>query len=184
MTEPEVIRISEDGTPLYVDWDSPESLTNALQEIPPEPPEVSPQTRASQESQQWSVEKRAQIEARLNELTVSLENQRKILEMPTAMLVAGIERWYSAAETARFFGRTNQWIYERLRNEKFRYKDGTPIRGVTAENGWARFNLDIIREIALSCYRSGTVKRPELEVILSRLQQAEVGEVLFDPEEG
>lgn len=186
MTEPEVIRVEPDGTPIYVDWDSPESLSSALQEMPPDPPSEAPpqHTRAQQEAAHWSAEKRARIVARLQEISVSLERQKEILDTPSSTQLAGVERWYSAAETARFFGRTSQWIYDRRRKGKFRYVNGSEIEPIKGDNGWDRYTLPIIREIALSCYRAGTVKYAELEVILNRLQQAEVGEVLFDPEEG
>jgi hypothetical protein len=185
MTKPEVIRVDPDGTKVYVDWDDPKSLASALVDSPLiDPPVPAAHTRAQQEANQWSAEKRAKIEARLQELGTSLELQRELLDRPISSLVAGVERWYSAAETAQFFGRTNQWMYERLRKHKFRYKNGDEIEPIYLDNGWARFTTAIIREIALSCYRSGTVKRPELEVILARLEQADVGEVLFDLEEG
>jgi hypothetical protein len=185
MTESEIIRYNEDGSPLYADWDSPESLKTVLEEMPPNPPSETEaaDTRARREASDWTAEKRARIEARLEALNVAAERQKELLDMPTATLISGVERWYSAAETARFFGRTNQWIYDRMRLEKFRYKDGTLITPVIAENGWIRFNLDLVREIALSCYRSGTVKLPELQIILRRIAQAEVGEAVFDPEE-
>lgn len=187
MTEPEVIRVTPDGTKILVDWDSPESLNSALEVIPaPEEIAVSPQNRAQQEAQRWSAKNRARIESRLKELSVSLERQQEILNTPPALLLAGVERWYSAAETARFFGRTNQWIYDRIRKEKFRYPNGDIIEPIREDGpkSPARFTLPLIREIAYSCYRAGTVKWTELEVIITRLHNAEVGEALFDPEEG
>lgn len=161
--------------------------------------------RAQLESQKWAKEKRARIESRLSELVGNYERQQQILDMPDSSLVAGIERWYSAAETARFFGRTNQWIYDRLRKEKFRYRDGTFIKPiqfsekvtfikkdpetgekeeVTEERlGPYRFTLPLILEIAQSCYRDGTVKMNELKVIRRRVAEAEFEEILCDPDE-
>jgi hypothetical protein len=168
--------------------------------------EDSPQPhRAQLEGQKWAEEKRAGIEARLNELNATYERQQQILSMPDSSLVAGIERWYSASETARFFGRTTQWIYDRLRKEKFRYRDGTPIKPiqfsemvtvtktdpetgidekVTEEHlGPYRFTLPLILEVAQSCYRDGTVKLPELKIIRRRVAEAEFEEILLDPDD-
>ena len=164
-----------------------------------------PQGRANSESHRWAEEKHARLEARLSELIALNERQKEILGMPHASLVAGIERWYSAPETARFFARTPQWIYDRIREDKFRYRDGEVIKPhqdkhsvtftrvdpetglkekVTEERlGPYRFNLPIIKEIAQSCYRAGTIKMDELKVILLRVVKSEDAEMLYDPDE-
>lgn len=182
MSEPqqqEAIRIGEDGEPIYADWDNPESLTEAL-EVADTPAAPAP-SRAQQEANEWAKANRDKIEARLKELTLSKKRLDALLKMPDSALMAGVERWYSAAETARFFGRTNQWIYDRIANKKFVYTDGTAIEPVLME-GNMRFTTELIREIALSMYRRGTVKRPELILILRRVQQAELGEVVLEDE--
>jgi hypothetical protein len=166
--------MSDEGVTTVSDEDGPAVLTA-------EPPQ---KHRAQLEGQKWAEEKRARLEARVNELVATYERQQEILSLPDASLVAGIERWYSAAETARFFGRTNQWIYDRIRKEKFRFRDGTAIKPVQfSEGGPYRFDLALIQEIAQSCYRSGTVKMPELKLIMRRVAEAEFEEVLFDPDD-
>jgi hypothetical protein len=100
-------------------------------------------------------------------------------------LVSGIKRWYSAAETAKFFARTSAWIYDRLNRGKFTYEDGSPIVPRKVGDGprpRMRFDSELIREIAQSMYRDGTVKFIELEVILRRLADAEADGTIYDPD--
>lgn len=144
-----------------------------------------PEDRAHQEVQQWARKKINKMGDRLAVLNEIYEKQRQLLAMPETALVAGFERWYSAAETARFFNRTSAWIYDRLSKEKFKYEDGSPIKPRLEGDGpkpRMRFNATIIQEMALSCYRSGTVKWLEFNVILGRLAKAELEGTLYDPE--
>jgi|SRR6516225_157171 len=123
--------------------------------------------------------------ARLDELSEVLDRQRELLSQDNSGLMAGVERWYSTVEAARFFNRTNQWLYVRFRQQKFRYRDGTPIEPIMVGDGprpRRRYTLPLIREIALSCYRDGTVKYAELQVILQRIIDADTDETLSVPE--
>lgn len=141
------------------------------------------QTRARLEGQRWALEKRTRIESRLDQLLGNYERQKELLDMQESTLMAGIERWYSAAEAARFFNRSNQWIYDRLNKGKFRYRNGDPIvpiyTNTDGKKPRARFTLELIREMALSLHRDGPVKMDELTVIMSRVAAAELGEVLY-----
>lgn len=148
--------------------------------------EVVAELRARQESRQCADQKVARTEEALSKLVAISEKRREILALPDSSLVAGIDRWYSAAEAAAFFGRTPAWMYDRLTKEKFRYTDGTPIKPKLDGDGpkpRMRFNLDIIGQIALSMYRSGTVKMKELKVIRRRIQEAEFEEDIYDPDD-
>lgn len=101
---------------------------------------------------------------------------------PTALL-EGVEKVFSTAEAAEFFGRSNQWIYWGLRNEIFTYVDGTLIQPErVGKLGRRRFTLPIIREIALSCYRRGNMSQEELESIMAKVLLSEWGEGYFAPE--
>ena len=114
----------------------------------------------------------ALIENRLDELT----------NLSDAGLVAGIERWYSVSETAAFFGRSSQWLYDRLKKGKFTYVDGAPIEPFLVGDGARpirRFNLELISEMALSLYRVGILKLPELQTLMRRVVEAGAG--TFDP---
>jgi hypothetical protein len=42
-------------------------------------------------------------------------------------LLEGVNRVYSTAEAAEFFGRSNQWLYWGMRNNIFVYPPGTPV---------------------------------------------------------
>jgi hypothetical protein len=146
-----------------------------------------PQSRARLESQQWAAEKRQRIEDRLTQLLGNYERQKELLDMPESTLMAGIERWYSAAEAARFFNRSNQWIYDRFNKGKFRYRNGEPIvpiyTNIDVKKPRARFTLELIREMALSLHRDGPVKMDELKIIMGRVAAAELGEVLYTDDE-
>lgn len=137
-----------------------------------------------------------QIEARLAQMLNDVGKRKELLDQPPSVLLEGVERWYSAVEASRFFNRSNQWMYDNLKDGRFKYADGSAIiphydvpKVFNEKTGkWnrppARFNLALIKDIALSCYRSGFVKYDELKVILRRVAQAEVGEViLFDEDE-
>lgn len=185
---PEVIRVDPDGTPVYVDpdWDSPQSLTKALEAVSDEA--VKAPSRAETEARHWAAEQAEKIRQRLAELEVAHKYAEELMTMSDAALLTGVERWYSAPEAARFFSRSSQWIYDRLKKHKFRYTDGTEIIPIydgdpDVVRPRARFNLELIREMALSCYRSGTVKYPELQVIFRRVAQAALGEAIFEDEE-
>lgn len=97
-------------------------------------------------------------------------------------LVAGIERWYSTAEAAAFFDRTSQWLYDRWKRGKLTMPDGSPIfvhRIGTGPRATRRYTLDTVSEIAQSLYRDGTIKMPELKLVMRRIVEAREG--LFDP---
>lgn len=114
--------------------------------------------------------------------------QEELSLTPDYQLVAGIERWYSAAEAAVFFGRSTQWLYDRIKKGKLTYPDGSlikPLQAATEAGGKTaygpmRFQLHLIREIAQCLYRAGTVKMPELKIIMRRVAEAEYG--FFDPD--
>lgn len=103
-------------------------------------------------------------------------------ELSDRELVAGIERWYSTAEAAAFFDRSSQWLYDRWKKGKLTLADGSPIpvhRIGDGPRATRRYTLDTIAEIAQSLYRAGTLKMPELKIVLRRVLEAREGH--FDP---
>jgi hypothetical protein len=141
--------------------------------------------KARSEAEKWAQDRVDRLGAQLAVLQEAYRRKQEILAIPDAGLVAGVERWYSAAEAATFFARTPAWIYDRLAKEKFRYKDGTPIKPVMVGDGpkpRMRFNLELLQSILLSMYRDGTVKIEELKLIKRRIDQGEFDEMLYDPD--
>lgn len=141
---------------------------------------TSPQVRAQVENRSFAEERLLRAERQASQLNDTLEKYREALSLPPVALMSGIERWYSAAEVAEFFNRSNQWIYDRFKKGKFTYKDGSPIVPVMTggpKKPRMRFNLDLVRALVESCYRDGIVKREELELILKRVAVSELGEV-------
>jgi hypothetical protein len=146
---------------------------------------TSPQVRAQSDIRSYAQEKSARVEERLNQLTSDFERYKLLSEMPDEALIAGIEKWYSAAEVAEFFGRSNQWIYDRFKKQKFTYRDGTlivPMMTGGPKKPRMRFNLELIRALVDSCYRDGIVKHKELKVIMRRVAVSEFDEVVLDNE--
>lgn len=176
----EVIRVEEDGTPVYADWDESSS---AARVVP-----IDGAARARSESRGRVADKTEVIKARLAELGVALELTEQLMNKSSSVMLSGVDRWYSASEAARFFNRSPAWIYDRLARKKFHYANGEEIAphydgDPNVKRPRARFNLELIREIALSCYRSGTVKYEELELIMTRVGRATIGEVIFEEPE-
>lgn len=99
---------------------------------------------------------------------------------PTAQeLLAGVEKVYSTSEAAKFFGKSNQWLYWGMRNNIFTNPDGSEIEPERiGKGGRRRFTLPVIRDIALSCYRRGNLKEPELKDIMVKIARAEQGETV------
>ena len=121
------------------------------------------------------------IEQRLQQLLEITEKRREILSLPDSDIVVGVERWYSVSETARFFNRTPTWLYEALKKQRFRTLDGSPVLPRMVGEGpkpRRRFNLEVIREIAFSMYRDGTLKMLELRQVMKRVAVAEFSEVI------
>ena len=143
----------EDGA--VVDWapSSPQEVWSA-----------EPHRTPKQLAKDWKEFKKAAIEGDFDE----------------ASLTDGVQKVYSTARAAAFFGRSNQWLYWGLRKGIFTYKDGTPIDPErVGPMGKRRFTLPIIREIALSCYRRGNLSEDELQAIMERILLAEFGERAF-----
>ena len=143
------------------------------------------ESKAKKAGDKEAAERLERIEARLKEMLTDVGQRQQLLDKPPSVLLEGVERWYSAMEAARFFSRSNQWMYDNLKQGRFKYADGTPIvphydvPKTEHNRPPARFNLPLIKDIALSCYRSGFVKYDELKVILRRVAQAEIGEVIL-----
>jgi hypothetical protein len=86
------------------------------------------------------------------------------------------ERFYGTGDVAKFFGKSVQWVYRGLRTNVFTRADGSPIEPIrTAGNRGKRgFTVPMLRDIARSCYRRGTLGEGEyldLLVVLARAEQ-------------
>ncbi len=123
----------------------------------------------------------SKLEARVRELVEFHERKKELYALPDASLVAGVKRWYSAREAATFFSRSSTWIYNRLEKKQFTYEDGTPIVPRRVGNGpkpRMRFDLQVIRDMAESCFRDGIVSMTELRVIFRKVLESEYEERL------
>lgn len=84
------------------------------------------------------------------------------------------EKYYSTGEVARFFGKSDQWVYWAMRTGVFIDKDGTRIEPLRiGRNGRRRFTVPVLREMARACYRRGIVSEDELLDLLAVLAREE-----------
>lgn len=84
------------------------------------------------------------------------------------------EKYFSTGQVAKFFGKSAQWVYWGLRDKVFTYPDGSLIEPERlGGNGRRRFTIAVIRDIARSCYRRGTLGEAALKEILADLDRAE-----------
>jgi len=80
---------------------------------------------------------------------------------------------YSTAEVARFFGKTDQWVYWLLR-EGVRRADGSLIEPERVGKGRRRrFARPVIEEIAVALHLRGTLDRDGLRRVVANLDAAE-----------
>ena len=84
------------------------------------------------------------------------------------------EKFYSTSEVAKFFGKSVQWVYWGMRDEIFTYPDGSTIEPIRiGKTGRRRFTLSVLRDMARSCYRRGTLSEEQLKAVLAELSRAE-----------
>jgi mRNA-degrading endonuclease toxin of MazEF toxin-antitoxin module len=84
------------------------------------------------------------------------------------------EKYYSTGEVAKIFGKSVQWVYWGMRDKVFTYPDGSVIEPIRlGKGGRRRFTIAVVREMARSCYRRGTLSEARLKDILAELAGAE-----------
>lgn len=85
------------------------------------------------------------------------------------------EKFFSTSEVAQLFGKSVQWVYWGLRDEVFTRPDGSPIEPVRVGKGGGRrrFTVAVLRDMARSCYRRGTLSDDQLKEVLAKLSHAE-----------
>jgi len=81
------------------------------------------------------------------------------------------ERHFSTAETAALLGRSPEWVSRGVREETFVYADGSAIEPLRQYNSNRRaFTAPMVRAIAWSAYRRGTLSPQRLEGVLTDLR--------------
>ncbi|ORA16384.1 DUF7229 domain-containing protein [Mycobacterium asiaticum] len=91
---------------------------------------------------------------------------------------AGVEeKFFSTSEVAKLFGKSVQWVYWGLREKVFTHVDGSPIEPIRIGKGGGRrrFSVPVLREMARSCYRRGTLSQDQLKAVLAKVSRAERG---------
>lgn len=94
-----------------------------------------------------------------------------------------VDKVYSSAEVAKFFGKSTQWLYWGMRTKDpkgnpvepvFVYEDGTPIVSThqVGKGKRRRFELPAIEEMAYACYRRGNLKENDLKKVLDKIAAA------------
>lgn len=87
-----------------------------------------------------------------------------------------IERTFSAREAAAILGRSYSWLDQRVRNGEFALPDGTVLQPLRTRGGYRRFDLELLKEIALSCYRHGWFSMNKLRSTFRDLAVAVYGD--------
>ncbi len=83
--------------------------------------------------------------------------------------VPGMEPTYSVREAAALLRRSYSWLDQRVRNGEFVIPDGAVVRPLRTPGGYRRFTLEMLRALALSCYRHGWFSFGELKSTFYRL---------------
>jgi hypothetical protein len=80
------------------------------------------------------------------------------------------EMHFGTAEVAAYLGKSSDWISRGLRNRDFSYPDGSVVVPIQAgRRGRRTFTVAMMRAIAWSSYRRGTLSQPQLNAVLVRL---------------
>jgi hypothetical protein len=89
---------------------------------------------------------------------------------PIAQIAAlGIEPTYSAREAAGLLGRSYSWLDQPVRNGEFTLPDGTVVQPLRTPGGYRRFDLELLKDIALSSYRNGWLSMDTLRSVFREL---------------
>ena len=81
------------------------------------------------------------------------------------------ERHLSTAETAALLGKSPEWVSRGVREKAFVYADGSVIEPLRHRNSNRRaFTVSMVRAIAWSAYRRGTLSPKRLEEVLARVR--------------
>ncbi|MGI9125747.1 MAG: hypothetical protein ACR2JM_13500 [Mycobacterium sp.] len=82
------------------------------------------------------------------------------------------ERFFGTAEVAALFGKSPGWVSKGLREGMFVFADGSPVEPVRIGKA-ARFTVEMIRAVAWSTYRRGTISPRHLQEVLAELARSE-----------
>jgi hypothetical protein len=96
---------------------------------------------------------------------------------PAAQIAAlGVESTYSAREAAVLLGRSYSWLDQRLRAGQFMLPDGTKVEPRRTAGGYRRFTMEMLKDIALCCYRHRWFTMDALKLVLRELAMAAYGD--------
>ncbi|AEQ21058.1 conserved hypothetical protein [Rhodococcus phage E3] len=88
------------------------------------------------------------------------------------LAAAGIVKKYSTSEVAKFFNRTDQWVYWVLR-EGVLDKNGKRLEAErVGKANRRRFTLDLIQEMLESLYNRGTISEEEAIAVQAKINAA------------
>lgn len=82
------------------------------------------------------------------------------------------ERLFSTAEAASYFGKSPAWVSRGLRENVFVYADGSDVQPINVGKGGRRFTVPMLRAMAWSAYRRGTLSPQRLQEVLAELSRS------------
>lgn len=84
------------------------------------------------------------------------------------------EEYFSTAQAALCFGKSTAWVSRGLREKTFRYADGSEVEPIrVGKGGRRRFTVPMLRAMAWSAYRRGTLTAQQLQGVLAELSRSE-----------
>lgn len=94
-----------------------------------------------------------------------------VIEPPADESESPVERRYSTAEAAALLGKSADWVSRGLRQRAFVYADGSAVEPMRPGGGGRRvFTAAMVRAIAWSAYRRGTLSPQHLEAVSAALR--------------
>jgi hypothetical protein len=90
----------------------------------------------------------------------------------TELAALGLEPTFSAREAAALLKRSYSWLDQRLRQGEFVRPDGTIVQPLRSPGGYRYFSIEMIRDIATSCYRHHWFSFDEVKSVFRELVMA------------
>jgi hypothetical protein len=113
------------------------------------------------------LDRRATAWARLGRARLPLRTWEGLIE---GALMDVILQSEASAEAAALLGKSSDWVSRGLREKTFVYADGSPVEPVGAgRGGRRRFTGPMVRAMAFSAYRRGTLSPTRLQEVLAEL---------------
>ena len=122
----------------------------------------------------YDLDDAAMAAASMHTLGAEIEAALTHADRQSHAMIQPEERYFSTAEVAARFGKSPQWVSRGLREGHFRYADGSEVEPLRiSPGGRRRFSVAMLRAMAWSAYRRGSLSPQQLEEMLADLSGSE-----------